>query len=131
MSTANPLAEQRFELAQQILQSLLQQLIIQLAPQQRAAPGLLSVVRGYLRDEGFIGGPTAAADQARLQALWEMYRQQLEQALSADSPPAAIFAEVRRFLDVNGVSKDLDSANEQAAALQALGSASLPFKTGH
>ena len=130
MNTANPLAEQRFELAQQILQSLLQQLIIQLAPQQRAAPGLLSVVRRYLKDEGFIGGPTAAADQARLQAMWEMYRQQLERALEADSPPAAVFSEARLFLEGQGVSKDLGSATEQAEALQALGSASLPF-TGH
>ena len=124
-------AAQRFELAEQILQSLLQQLVTQLSSEQRAAPGLLSVVRWYLKDQGLIGGPTATADQASLQALWEMYRQQLERALRAESPPAAIFAEARRFLDLQGCSKDVNAASEQSEALQALGSAALPFKTGH
>ena len=122
----------RLELAEQLLDSLLTQLVTRLAAPARPSTDLLVVVRGYLRDQGFFGGPAAVADQARLQALWGLYLVRLEEAIKAERPPSALFAEVRRFLDGQGVSKDLGAALSEEDALKALGSASLPFvETGH
>jgi hypothetical protein len=82
---------------------------------------LLQVARQFLVAADF--RPEKAATRAQLEELYRLYLQGLQRAIEAPMPSAATFSELRKFLDSQGVGKDLEAGQ----ALEALGSAALPF----
>ena len=79
------------------------------------------MARHYLQAAGY--DPRKATTRAQLEELYGLYVQGLRRAIEAPVPTAGTFGEVRRFLDSQNVSKDL----EAGMALESLGSAALPF----
>ena len=93
---------------------------------QRPGPvpaDLLSVARVYMGAAGHLGGPLKPRQREQLEAIYEAYVRQLQAAIQQPAPPAAVFQEVRRFLDSQRIGKDAEAGQ----ALEALGSAALPF----
>jgi hypothetical protein len=91
----------------------------------------LHVARGILRDNGLCGLAQTDKDRKALQRLYGLLLGQLVHAMEAESPSAAAIAEVRHFLQQQGITKDLGGAIDRAQALRVLGSTALPFTTKH
>lgn len=90
---------------------------------------LLHVGRSFLKDNGLLGLAQTTADRKRLERLYGVYVRQLTAALEEPRPPAAVLAEVRQFLNSQGVGKDLATATERSNTLRTLAKGSLPFNT--
>jgi hypothetical protein len=89
---------------------------------------LLQVVRRFLRDSGQLGIVTEAGERKRLGSVYEMYVTRLQEALKTERPSAAILTEVHKFLQTQGIGKDLGAQVDKAAALAVLVDQRLPFK---
>jgi hypothetical protein len=90
---------------------------------------LLQVARRFLRDNAMVGVVVSLSEQKLMRTLYRLYVRKLKAALEVANPPAAVLAEVLRFLQMQGVTKDLSASVSHSQALHALGSAALPFKT--
>lgn len=91
---------------------------------------ILQVVRQYLGDQGLLSPLQGQAHREALQGLYRLLLDALTEALKGPSPPsAAVLAEVRHFLALNGVTKDLAGTMSARSAFAALGSADVPFAT--
>jgi hypothetical protein len=100
--------------------------LLDLIPAKPSAE-LLHVGRSFLKDNGLLGLAQTTADRKRLERLYGVYVRQLTAALEEPHPPAAVLAEVRHFLNSQGVRKDFATATERGSTLRSLAKGSLPF----
>ena len=117
-------AEEFRALVYELHSGLVQSLVRCLKGPKKVSAENLSVCSGYLRHFGMLQGPLDKKQTKQLKDIERAYVEALAAALKVDKPSAGVLAEVRRYCEACGVTKDSGAAADLSAA-------ALPFNRQH